>query len=91
MGIGERESAMGLRKLRVYNGPEVEQSGLSLLSEPLDPNTVKVSLGEILPMLADAVASDRTWLTDFEDDEVTISSDLHDVLQAYRHFRRPGA
>jgi len=82
---------MGLRKLRVYNGPEVEQSGLSLLSEPLDPNTVKVSLGEILPMLADAVASDRTWLTDFEDDEVTISSDLHDVLQAYRHFRRPGA
>jgi len=91
VGIGERESAMGLRKLRVYNGPEVEQSGLSLLSEPLDPNTVKVSLGEILPMLADAVASDRTWLTDFEDDEVTISSDLHDVLQAYRHFRRPGA
>ena len=82
---------MGLRKLRVYNGPEVEQSGLSLLSEPLDSNTVKVSLGEILPMLADAVASDRTWLTDFEDDEVTISSDLHDVLQAYRHFRRPGA
>ncbi len=82
---------MGLRKLRVYTGPEVESASLSLLDEPLDANTVKVSLGEILPMLADAVVSNRTWLTDFEDDEVTISSDLHDVLQAYRHFRRPGA
>jgi hypothetical protein len=52
---------------------------------------VRVSLGEILPLLADAVASHRTWLSDFADDEVTISSDLHDVLQSYRHFRRPGA
>ena len=81
---------MGLRKLRVYNGPEGESPNLSLLEEAVDPNTVRVSLGEILPMLADAVASNRTWLSDFEDDEMTISSDLHDVLQAYRHFRRPG-
>jgi hypothetical protein len=88
---GKRESAMGLRKLRVYTGPETESAGLSLLGESTDPHTVRVTLGEILPTLADAVASDRTWLTDFEDDEVTISSDLYDVLQAYRHFRRPGA
>ena len=53
--------------------------------------TVKVTLGEILPILADAISSDRTWLSDFAEDEITISSDLHDVLQAYRHFRRPGA
>jgi hypothetical protein len=86
----QRESAMGLRKLRVYTGPEAESPNLSLLAEPLDPNTVRVSLGEILPTLADAVASDRTWLSDFAEDEVTISSDLYDVLQAYRHFRRPG-
>lgn len=78
---------MALRKLRVYNGPEAEK----LLHDAAPANTVKVSLGEILPLLADAVASNRTWLTDFEADEVTISSDLHDVLQAYRHFRRPAA
>ncbi len=78
---------MALRKLRVYTGPEVQ----SLLQETPAVDTVKVSLGEILPLLADAVASNRTWLTDFEADDVTISSDLHDVLQAYRHFRRPGA
>lgn len=82
---------MGLRKLRVYTGPETESSGLSLLSESADADSVRVTLGEILPTLADAVASDRTWLTDFEDDEVAVSSDLYDVLQAYRHFRRPGA
>ena len=35
-----------------------------------------------LPLLADAVASDRTWLSDFADDDITITSDLFDVLQA---------
>lgn len=78
---------MALRKLRVYTGPEAQ----AVLHDAAPINTVKVSLGEILPLLADAVASNRTWLTDFEADEVTISSDLHDVLQAYRHFRRPVA
>ena len=82
---------MGLRKLRVYNGPENDTAGVALLDQPLDPQSVKVTLGEILPILADAVSSDRTWLGDFAEDEITISSDLHDVLQAYRHFRRPGA
>jgi len=50
-----------------------------------------MTLGEILPLLADAVASNRTWLSDFAADEITVSSDLHDVLNAYRQFRRPGA
>jgi hypothetical protein len=54
-------------------------------------NAVRIPLGEVLPLLADAVASNRTWLTDFADDEIEISSDLNDVLQAYRHFRRPSA
>ena len=82
---------MAIRRLKVYTGPESDAAAVSLLQEPVDSNTVKVSLGEILPILADAVASQRTWLTDFEQDEVSISSDLYDVLQAYRHFRRPGA
>jgi hypothetical protein len=82
---------MAMRKLRVYTGPEVETTSPVLLREVARADTVKVTLGEVLPLLADAVASDRTWLTDFADDEMTISSDLHDVLQAYRHFRRPSA
>ncbi|MEI6240538.1 MAG: hypothetical protein WCR51_09115 [Planctomycetia bacterium] len=82
---------MALRKLRVYTGPDGESNAKPFIHDAHQANTVRTTLGEILPLLADAVASNRTWLTDFEADEVTISSDLHDVLQAYRHFRRPGA
>jgi hypothetical protein len=81
---------MAMRKLRVYTEPDLTLRGSAAVEECSDRG-VRVTLGDILPLLADAVASHRTWLTDFADDEVTISSDLHDVLQAYRHFRRPGA
>ena len=80
---------MAMRQLRVYSEPDLEQADFTLAGEPAA--TVRVTLGDVLPLLADAVASNRTWLGDFADDEITISSDLHDVLQAYRHFRRPGA
>jgi len=81
---------MAIRQLRVYTGPEFETATLGIAAAPA-ADTVRVRLGEVLPLLADAVASRRTWLDDFSDDEVEISADLHDVLQAYRHFRRPGA
>lgn len=82
---------MAMRKLRVYTGPDVESTRNAVLRDVPHADTVTVTLGDVLPLLADAVASDRTWLGDFADDEITISADLHDVLQAYRHFRRPGA
>ena len=81
---------MALRNLRIYNGPEQCVAGLTVMSAPRE-NSVRIPLGEVLPLLADAVASNRTWLTDFADDEIEISSDLNDVLQASRHFRRPSA
>lgn len=80
---------MAMRRLRVYTEPDVETVACATLPEPQDG--VRVSLGEVLPLLADAVANDRTWLRDFADEDITVSSDLFDVLQAYRHFRRPGA
>ena len=76
-------------QLRVYYGPEEATSAAVL--EHSRAHTVNVNLGEILPLLVDAVQSERTWLGDFEDDEITISSDLYDVIQAYQHYRRPGA
>lgn len=81
---------MAMRQLRVYSEPDLALRDFNVAEESADRG-VQVTLGDILPLLADAVASNRTWLTDFADDEITISSDLHDVLQAYRHFRRPGA
>ena len=82
---------MGMRKLRVYTGPAVDHSSVSVLGNSLDFHSVKVTLGDVLPILADAVASDRTWLNDFQAYEIIISADLFDVIQAYRNFRRPGA
>jgi hypothetical protein len=81
---------MAMRQLRVYAEPELDSRDFTTVEETADRG-VRVTLGEILPLLADAVASSRTWVSDFSDDEITISSDLHEVLQAYRHFRRPGA
>jgi hypothetical protein len=48
-------------------------------------------LREILPLLADAYESQRTWVRDFEDDQVTLSADLYEVLLAYQYYRRPSA
>lgn len=49
---------------------------------------VTVRAGDVLAWLADAANEDCSWLADFADDEVTVSIDLYEVIQAYRHFRR---
>lgn len=84
-------------RLRVYHGPdEVADNGAALCAAdnadtlPLR-NTVSLPLGEVLPLLMDAVKNRRQWVGDFFDDEITISSDLYEVLLAYQHFRRPSA
>jgi hypothetical protein len=80
---------MAIRSLRVYTEPDVDS--IARVTLPMPEAGVRMPLGDVLPLLAEAVASDRTWLRDFADDEITVSADLYDVLQAYRHFRRPGA
>ena len=74
--------------LRVYYGPEDETC--ATLGQRQE-QTVSVPLGEIFPLLADAVRSQRTWLRDFADDEITISTDLYEVILAYQHYRCPSA
>ena len=78
-------------RLRVYHGPE-EVTALAERA-PTIPlrETVTLSVGEVLPLLMDAVKNRRQWVGDFYDDEMTISSDLYEVLLAYQHFRRPSA
>lgn len=77
---------MATRQLKIFRGPEQET-----LPRRDSDHEVTVSVGEVLPLLADAVANQRTWLADFEDEDITISSDLYEVLAAYRFFRRPVA
>lgn len=77
--------------LRVYYGPQEEPAGMNVAEAKDTRQTVTVTLGEVIPLLADAIASDRTWLRDFENDEMTISMDLYEVILAYQFYRRPSA
>jgi hypothetical protein len=51
---------------------------------------VTIKLGDISRALRDASRWNRTWLDDFADDEVQVSSDLYEILSAYIQMR-PGA
>jgi hypothetical protein len=77
--------------LRIYYGPQSDPNATVSTEEGEARRAVTLSLGEILPLLAEAVQSQRTWLQDFDDDQVTISMDLYEVLLAYQFYRRPTA
>jgi hypothetical protein len=70
--------------LRVYPLPK---EALDVESE--EP-TVRVSLGDLLPLVALAHRHNYLWLQDFLEDEVAITSDLYEVLRAFR-CHRPSA
>ena len=82
--------------LRIYYGPEGEPELKSVedrlpTRESAYQNQVTVPLKVVLNTLADAVLRNRSWIHDFEDDEVTISTDLFEVILAYQHYHRPSA
>jgi hypothetical protein len=76
-------------ELKIYRDPQVDGTGRTEFAAPAARLTLP--MGDVLPLLADAVASNRTWLRDFRDDEITISTDLYEVLMAYAYCRRPSA
>ncbi len=78
-------------RFKVYYGPDSETRSATCSRTEEASNTVTVPLGEVLPLLADAVNSRRTWLRDFANDEIRISTDLYEVILAYQHHLRPGA
>ncbi len=79
---------MARTNLRIYRGPADKMTAVRPASTS---PTITVNVGEVLPLLADAVASKRTWLSDFENDEITISADWYEVLRAYKYYRHPAA
>jgi hypothetical protein len=64
-------------RLRLYCPPEPE------VEERPDPD-VAVRLGDLLPLAAMAQRMNFIWLKDFLDDEVMVSQDFYDVMQAFR-------
>jgi len=80
---------MGQPRIRIYHGPE---STSVLPGAPPaagdSPGDIRVPLGEIGHLLADAVQSGRSFLADFADDQISLPGDLYDVLRAYGHYRQ---
>jgi hypothetical protein len=74
--------------LTIFTSPE-DKGPKSLATSGGDH--VTVPLGEILPILVDACITRRAWVRDFEDELVTLSADLYEVLQAYRFLRKASA
>ena len=77
---------MAAPRLRVFPGsPESSYQNYQ------DPS-VRVSLRDLLPLIAMAKRQRFLWLDDFLDDEVRITDDLYDVLRAFNNnVRRPSA
>jgi hypothetical protein len=68
-------------QLRVY--PSSQDASAAEGQEP----TVRVSLRDLLPLVALAQRRNYLWLQDFLDDEVCITSDLYEILRAFRTYR----
>lgn len=48
---------------------------------------VRMRLGDVTDILAEASRWNRSWLADFENDEIEVSPDLYEVLSAYMEMR----
>lgn len=51
------------------------------------PAKVEITLRDLLPLVAMAQRLNMIWLRDFLDDEVCITEDLYEVLQAFKSCR----
>jgi hypothetical protein len=71
-------------RLKLYHPPEEER-------QPAAEPDVRVRLGDLLPLVAMAQRMNFIWLKDFLDDEVAVSTDLYEVLQAFRSNRPTSA
>lgn len=71
-------------RLKLYHPPEDDQ-------QPGAEPDVRVRLGDLLPLVAMAQRMNFIWLKDFLDDEVAVSNDLYEVLQAFRSSRPTSA
>jgi hypothetical protein len=70
--------------LKLYSAP-------SQVSDDLPEPDVRVRLGDLLPLVAMAQRMNFIWLKDFLDDEVAVSHDLYEVMQAFRSSKPTSA
>jgi hypothetical protein len=69
-------------RLRLYTGDDE-------FATTAEPKT-SIKLADLIRVISDASRFKRSWLNDFENDDVEIPTDLYDVISTYWEVR-PGA
>ncbi|MCC7339374.1 MAG: hypothetical protein IT422_30140 [Pirellulaceae bacterium] len=84
---------MSAQSLRLHDLNDLSHRTASIPPEMdcCSSSQVRVSAGDVLPLLADAALTNRAWIEDFADDTMEIPQDLYEVLLAYRRFRQSAA
>jgi hypothetical protein len=72
-------------QLRVYPG------SLDCDQDDIQVPSIRIRLGDLLPLLAFAKKNNYLWLQDFLEDEVAVTSDLYDVIRSFTEERRTPA
>jgi hypothetical protein len=72
---------MATAQLRVFPRPE-EETG----HETESPG-IPIRLADLYPLLAHAFRDNYSWLQDFEQDKVLVTSDLYEVVRAFSNYR----
>lgn len=49
--------------------------------------TVSIRLGDLFPVLRQALKANYVWLKDFQDDEIRVTQDFYDVVRAFGSLR----
>ena len=73
---------MATCRLRLFPQTEVDPP------KAVEPDaTVSVRLGDLYPVLRQALRANYAWLRDFQDDEIRVTQDFYDVVRAFSGLR----
>lgn len=72
---------MATARLRIFPRPDHDDR------DQAPAPSVSVRLIDLYPLLAQAHRDNFTWLDDFADDTVLVSSDLYEVVRAFANYR----
>lgn len=72
--------------LRVYYGPD-DDRGLPL-SQVKTNGSVEIPLKTLFETMTEATVQGLVWTEDFRDEKVSISTDLYEVIFAYRQMKK---
>ena len=73
---------MATARLRVFPHPDEDEGR----DEALAPS-VPIRLVDLYPLLAQAYRDNFVWLRDFEEEQLLVSKDLHEVVRAFSNCR----